>query len=471
MNVTFFGAAGEVTGSCTLVETKRARVLVDFGQHQGNHDSDQRNRDLPPISPDTLDAVVITHAHIDHIGRLPLLTRHGHRKPIYATAATRDLMRIMLRDAGSLQLMDAKRDNQRNVRQGRPLVEPLFTPEDVEHVLELVQPVAFGQRIEVAPGIKIRYFDSGHIIGSASIEMLCEDKSGVKRIVFSGDVGAKGMPILRDPVVPGEDEGRRADLIVLESTYGDRDHRPLAETLDELTTIVKEAVWAKEKILIPAFAVGRAQTVLYFLGELAETGRLPRFPVFLDSPMAKEASELYRMYPRLLDNEAQAVMREHRFLLDNEDARCTCSVEESRAINNHQGAAVVVAGSGMCTGGRILHHLKHNLWRKGVHVIIVGYQAHGTLGRKLVDGASMVRIWGEPIMVRATIHTVGGLSAHAGKSDLLDWARRAAGARPNQARFVLNHGEDIPRASLAAAIQTSLGAEVMMPIWGERIEL
>jgi len=471
MNVTFFGAAGEVTGSCTLVETKRARVLVDFGQHQGNHDSDQRNRDLPPISPETLDAVVITHAHIDHIGRLPILTRHGYRKPIYATNATRDLMRIMLRDAGSLQLMDAKRDNQRNLRQGRPLVEPLFTPEDVERVLELIQPVALGQRTEVAPGVRIRYFDSGHIIGSASVEMLCDDNSNSKRLVFSGDVGPKGTPILRDFVVPPEEDGHPADLIVLESTYGDRDHRPLADTLDELTTIVKEAVWAKEKILIPAFAVGRAQTILYFLGELIESGRLPRFPVFLDSPMAKEASELYRAHPRLLDDEAKAVVRDHRFLLDHEDMRCTCSVEESKAINNHQGAAVVVAGSGMCTGGRILHHLKHNLWRKGVHVIIVGYQAHGTLGRKLVEGASMVRVWGEPITVRANIHTVGGLSAHAGKSDLLDWARRAAGAHPDQARFVLNHGEDAPRAALADAIRTTLGAKVALPAWGERIEI
>lgn len=471
MNVTFFGAAGEVTGSCTLVETKRARVLVDFGQHQGNHDSDQRNRELPPISPETLDAVVITHAHIDHIGRLPILAQHGFRKPIYATTATRDLMRIMLRDAGSLQLMDAKRDNLRNVRQGRPLVEPLFTPEHVERVLELIQPIPLGQRTQVAPGIKIRYFDSGHIIGSASIEMLCDDNAATKRLIFSGDVGGKGMPILRDPVVPIEDEGRRADLIVLESTYGDRDHRPLPETLDELTTIVKEAVWAKEKILVPAFAVGRAQTMLYFLGELAETGRVPRFPVFLDSPMANEASELYRAYPRLLDDEAKAVIRDNRFLLDHQDARFTASAEESKAINNHQGAAVVIAGSGMCTGGRILHHLKHNLWRKGVHVIIVGYQAQGTLGRKLVDGASMVRVLGEPIAVRAKIHTVGGLSAHAGQSDLLAWARLASGAHPTKARFALVHGEERARAPLAQAIESSLGAMVTTPARGERIEL
>lgn len=471
MNVTFFGAAGEVTGSCTLVETRRARVLVDFGQHQGNHDSDRRNRELPPISPESLDAVVITHAHIDHIGRLPVLTQHGYRKPIYATPATRDLMRIMLRDAGSLQLMDAKRANQRNTRQGRPLVEPLFTPDDVERVLELIHPVPFGQRMEVAPGIKIRYFDSGHIIGSASVEMLCDDKGDTKRLIFSGDVGGKGMPILKDPVVPTDDEGHRPDLIVLESTYGDRDHRPLPETIDELTTIIKEAVWEKEKILIPAFAVGRAQTMLYFLGELAETGRVPRFPVFLDSPMANEASELYRAYPRLLDDEAKAVLRDNRFLLDHQDARFTASAEESKAINNHQGAAVVIAGSGMCTGGRILHHLKHNLWRKGVHVIIVGYQAHGTLGRKLVEGASMVRVLGEPIAVRAKIHTIGGLSAHAGKSELLDWARRAAGAHPNQARFVLNHGEDRPRAALAEAITTALGAKVATPNWGDRIEV
>lgn len=471
MNVTFFGAAGEVTGSCQLVQTRQARILVDFGQHQGNHDSDRRNRDLPPINPQTLDAVVITHAHIDHIGRLPLLIQHGYRKPIYATPATRDLMRIMLRDAGELQLMDARRANQRNLRQGRPTVEPLFTPDDVERVLELVQPIPLGQRTQVAPGIKIRYFDSGHILGSASVEMLCEEGNVTKRLIFSGDLGPKGMPILRDPVVPAEGEGLDADLIVLESTYGDRDHRPLAQTLDELTTIFKEAVWAKEKVLVPAFSVGRAQTILYFLGELAQTGRLPRFPVFLDSPMAKEASDLYRAHPRLLDEDAKAVMRDDRFLLDHEDVRCTTSVDESRAINNHQGAAAIVAGSGMCTGGRIMHHLKHNLWRKGVHVIIVGYQAHGTLGRKLVDGATRVRVLGEPILVRATIHTVGGLSAHAGKSDLLDWARRAAGPRPAKARFALTHGEDAPRAALAEAIRTDLGANVATPAYGQPIEL
>lgn len=494
MKISFYGAAGEVTGSCQLVEVgdsgngqgPRARVLVDFGQHQGDRTADARNRVMPPIEPRGLDSVVVTHAHVDHTGRLPLLVREGFRGRIYATAATCDLTRVLLRDAASLQAMDARRSSQRAMRRGAPAVEPLFTPEDVELVIERLTPIAFGQRIEVAPGVKIRAFDSGHILGSASIEMEVQEPGGAgsKRIVFSGDIGPRGVPILRDPVVPGEAEGLGADLVVLESTYGDRDHRPLAQSLDEVSEIVREAVWEKEKVLVPAFAVGRAQLLMHCMAELQEGGRVPRFPVYLDSPMAREASDAYRAHARLLDEEARDDVRRGRFLLDHPDVVCTCSAAESRALNDRPGAAVIIAGSGMCTGGRILHHLKHNVWRKGVHVLMVGYQASGTLGRMLVERRPLVRVLGETLLVRAKVHTVGGLSAHAGQAELAEWAARAvgrgadggagkagAGGKPagGAPRIVLTHGEERPRAVLGALLEQRLGARVEMPMWGQSV--
>lgn len=459
MRIQFFGAAGEVTGSCSLVETGQARVLIDMGMHQGDRDAWRRNFEMPPIDPARLDAVLITHAHIDHVGRLPLLTRAGYRGPIYATKATCELTGIMLRDAGSIQESDAERASARRARMGLPPVAPLFTRDEVEPVLALLRPVDYDRAREVARGISARWTEAGHIIGSASIQLHvgAMGPRPDRRVVFSGDLGPRHMPLLREPEPP-----HGADLVVLESTYGDRDHRPLESTLDEFGQIIHDTVWARQRVLIPAFAVGRSQQLVYHLGTIVRRGTLPRFPIIVDSPMAAEAFALYKRHAALFDGDAEALFDQGHQPLAIPGLELVSGSERSREFNRIEGAAVIIAASGMCTGGRILHHLRHHLWKRDTHVVIVGFQAAGSLGRQLVDGAQAVRIMGDTVAVRAKIHTLGGFSAHAGRTELLDWAdtfRRPDGSWP---RFVLNHGEPAPRAALAAALRDR-GASVQEP--------
>ena len=464
MKLTFFGAAGEVTGSCTLLETGRARVLVDFGLHQGGVTSEVRNHRVPPFDGPRLDAVLLTHAHIDHIGRLPLLPGAGFRGPIYATAATCDFCPIMLEDSARVQESDVERNNRRRARQGKPPVLALYTDREVASVMPLLRPVPYDQEREVAPGVRAKWVDAGHMLGSASIQLAVEDNGGTKVVVFSGDVGPTGAALLRDPT-----KLRHADAVVMESTYGDRNHQPLDATVTEFEGIVREAVWAKERILIPAFAVGRSQQMIYYLGELERSGRVPRFPVYLDSPMAIKAMDLYKKYQSQMDPETLKMIGEGTNPLFIPDLICTATGEESKKLNDMAGCFVVIAASGMCNGGRILHHLRHGLWRRDAHVVIAGFQAQGSLGRQLVDGASHVRINGERIAVRAKVHTLGGFSAHAGQGDLLAWAKNFVdGGIP---RFILNHGEEKARAVLRGLIEVGMKARVTSPEWGESVEL
>ncbi|GIW89446.1 MAG: MBL fold metallo-hydrolase [Isosphaeraceae bacterium] len=461
MRIRLCGAAGEVTGSGYLVETGSAQVLVDFGMFQGRGASQARNRAVAPVHPRRLDAVVLTHGHLDHCGRLPILARRGLKAPIYATAATADVAGIVLRDAAHLQQEDAARATRRNLRRGRPPVEPLFTAGDVDAVAARFRPLAYGQPQEVAQGVTIRLFEAGHLLGSASVEMRVETGAGTRVIVFSGDLGVRGTALLRDPEPPP-----RADLVFLESTYGDRDHRPLGATLDELRGILADAWGARERVLVPAFAIGRSQQILYHVGEMFRTRQLERFPIYLDSPMAIEAVELYRKYRMLLDREAQA-LGGRELHPDLETLRFCRTPEESQRLNNLRDVALILAGSGMCEGGRIVHHLKHNLWRSYVHVVFVGYQAEGTLGERLVRGAKQVRIHGEEVVVKARIHTLGGFSGHAGQSELLEWLAPMASERP---RVVLTHGEERPRAALQGAIRQRYGIEAERPGPGAVIE-
>jgi len=463
MRIRVFGAAGEVTGSCYLVETDQARVLVEFGLHQGDPSSERRNRRMPPIRPRDLDAVVLTHAHLDHSGRLPMLVREGFGGPIWTTDASVELCDILLKDSAQIQEGDAERTNRRRLRRGGRLVTPLYTTLDVEQTMPLFREVRYAQEVEVAPGIVCRWMDAGHILGSASVEMRVREGSTEKVIVFSGDIGPRDAPLLRSPRTFDE-----ADLVFLESTYGDRDHRPLDETLDEFVSILRSARTPTGRVIIPAFAVGRTQQLLYFIGELWRSGRLEHPRVYMDSPMAISATDLYRRYRHLFDAEARAIIEAGDSPLRFPGLHVARTREQSMAINALGHSVVVISASGMCTGGRVLHHLKHSLWREDAHIVIVGFQAEGTLGRRLVDGQRRVRVLGEDIVVRAKIHTLGGFSAHAGQSDLVRWMRSLAPARP---RVILTHGEDPARRALRDRLRDDLRLDAELPAYGELIEV
>lgn len=462
MRLTFFGAAGEVTGSCTQLGTSQASLLVDFGLHQGPPEVERRNERFPEIDFESLDAIVLTHAHLDHCGRLPLLAKNGFEGPIYATRATIDLCDILLRDAASIQESDAERLSRRRMRRGKAPVQPLYTGADAEAILTRFVPVDYEEPREVAPGVTARFIDAGHILGSASVELVCNDGSSEKTVVFSGDVGVRGTPLLRDPQTFDH-----ADVLVLESTYGDRDHRSIDDTLSELTGILERAAGEGGKILIPAFAVGRTQNLIFYLGQMRRAGILADLPVYVDSPMATETTELYRSHREVFDEQAWAIINAGQSPLSFSGLHFTRSPDESKALNALEACHLIISAAGMMSGGRILHHLKHALWKESTHLIVVGYQAKGTLGRRIVDGAKSVRIMGEPVAVRAHLHTLGGLSAHAGKSGLVEWASSLEKSNP---RVLLNHGENAPRAALAKTLHSELGYACQTPEFGQSFE-
>lgn len=465
MKLSFYGASGEVTGSCYLLETGRARVLIDFGLHQGGARAELRNRHFPPIGADRLDAVVLTHAHIDHCGRLPLLVRTKFRGPIFCTPATQDLTGIMLRDSAHVQTMDAERYGRANLRQGKRPASPmpLYTMGEVEAVLPLLRPMPYETPREIAPGVTARLVDAGHIIGSASVELIVENGGNRKVIVFSGDLGPIGAPLIKDPTL-----FQAADICLLESTYGDRDHRALGASLQELAGILAAARGDDGKVLIPAFAVGRTQQLIFHFGNFSRQGLLAGVPVVIDSPMATQTTDLYRKFQGLFDHESSQMLASGQPPLVFPELHFTRTSQESAALNPVGGGLVVIAASGMCTGGRILHHLRHNLWKPQTHVVIVGYQAEGTAGRKIVEGARQIRIMGEPIAVRAHVHTLGGFSAHSGQSGLLAWAGSLASVRP---RMFLTHGEERPRGILADQIKSRFGITAERPEFGQSVEL
>lgn len=463
--LTFHGAAGEVTGSCHLLNTEAANILLECGLHQGNRDDEARNEASFPFDPAALDAVVLSHGHLDHSGRLPRLVRAGYGGPVYCTPQTRDLLRIMLRDAAFLQLRDIEWENKRRQRAGRELLEPLYTQEDVDQTLEQCIPVELDGAVEIAPGVALRFHDAGHIIGSAAVELTLTGRDGARRLVFSGDIGNPNTLLMPDPQVP-----EAADWVIMESTYGDRDHKPIEDTREELAQILQQAHRDGGNVLIPAFAVGRTQEVLFHLAMLRRAGRLPQPLVYLDSPMAIEVSALYLSNLQALDRaDLDRLTDQGRTSLLEvlEFIRPSRSTEDSMALNRIHGGAVIVAGSGMCTGGRIRHHLKHNLWRRETRLVIVGFQAQGTLGRRIVDGAERVNILGEEIAVRAQVHTLGGYSAHAGRSQLLDWAGRVGG----DPAFFLVHGEQPALEALAQGLRERLGAKVTIPTPGQSVPL
>jgi metallo-beta-lactamase family protein len=463
MRITLHGAAGGVTGSAYLIETTDARVLVDCGMFQGSKKDEAKNVIPPELKPDRLDAVVLTHAHLDHTGRLPLLVKSGFKGPIYANEATQKLTDLILRDAAKVQAYDTERTNRKRERNGQEPIEPLFTSADVESTLERLRTVWYDKLFEPARGMSVQAVDAGHMLGSSSIAVTVTEGLKKKVIVFSGDIGPHKVPILRDPV-----SFTHADLVFLESTYGDRDHRAMKDTLIELRDIIREAVVGGGKMLVPAFAVGRTQQILYHLTVLFDRHEIPTFPVFVDGPMSIEATRIYASHPELYDEEAAELARDG-LLTEKLPGVTVCETpEESKALNSHVGPCMIIAGAGMCNAGRIVHHLRHNLGRTGTHVVIVGYQAEGTMGRQLVDGARQLQIFGDSIDVRAKIHTLNGFSAHAGQSDLLKWYERLSGSKPP---VVLTHGEDRGRNGLRDALKKRFGVDSRLPLQGDTIEI
>jgi metallo-beta-lactamase family protein len=463
MKIHFHGAAGDVTGSAYHVVTKDASILVDCGFFQGRKEESAKNRRKVNLERGHLDAVVLTHGHLDHIGRLPLLTRKGYKGPIYATAPTLDIATLILKDSLSLQKQDLKRENQKRARAKLPPLEPLFEEADVRKLKPLITPVRYKQRFTVAPGIEARLVDAGHVIGSASVELTVTENGRKKVVVFSGDLGPRGAPLLKDP-----EPFKEADVVIMESTYGDRNHRSMHETAIQGREIIAKAIEQKAKVLVPVFAVGRTQLLLYLLAGAFKRRTLPSFPIYLDSPMAIQATKIYGANNELFDEEALAMVKSGDLRKSLAVARPCPSPGESRALNNVKGPSLIMAGSGMCNGGRIMHHLRHNLPIPETAVLIVGFQSQGTLGRKLVDGAKSVTMFGEEVPVRASIHTMGGFSAHADQKGLLDWFSSMAASRP---RTIITHGEDRARKAFSELIQARFGITTEQPNLGDVLEI
>jgi metallo-beta-lactamase family protein len=463
MKITVIGAAGgEVTGSAYYVQTQQGSVLVDCGMFQGGRKAEALNR--PPTSAkQKLDAVLLTHGHLDHTGRLPLLARRGHRPPVFATPATIEMASLIMRDSARIQAADAIRRNRKKERAGEVPQEPLYTPQDAEDIIQLLRPVPYQQAVNVAPGVQAIWTEAGHMLGSASIQLIVNENGRHKRVVFSGDLGPKGALILRD-----FEPFRHADMVFLESTYGDHDHRPFRETVDEFVRVVKDAVENGGKILVPTFAVGRAQLLTTLLAWMFRTKKVRPFPIFLDSPMAIEATKIYVRHRDLFEERTTKFIAHRPLRADLKTMTMSVTAQDSQKINDQAGPCLIMAGAGMCNAGRIVHHLKQNLWKPETHVLIVGYQSHGSLGRRLVEGEKVVRIFGEKVIVEAKIHTMGGFSAHAGQKDLIAWFEKIAPSKP---RVVLTHGEDGPREALASIIQRQFRLRPQLPKMGDVIEV
>jgi metallo-beta-lactamase family protein len=458
MKLEFFGAAAEVTGSCHVLHVGGKKVLLDCGLIQGSRKDEERNRDPFPFDAAKIDAVVLSHAHLDHCGRLPLLVKRGFRGPVFAQEASCELVAILLADAAHL----AQRDAEYKTRKTGKRVKPLYTLVEGEQVMRQMRSRKYREVFKVEKGIKVRFRDAGHILGSCAVEVWVEEKGIERKILFSGDLGQYDTPILKDP-----EPIDHADVVLMESTYGGRRHRDREQTITELGEILTSARSRKGNILIPAFSIGRSQEIMYQLGKHYEEWDLGRFQVFLDSPMAIETSKVYWEYTHLYDEEATRLRLENGGMPLLPNLKLSRRPEESMAINRIRSGAIVIAGSGMCNGGRIIHHLKHNLDREETQVLITGYMANGSLGRRLVNREETVRIHGKTIPVRASIHTVGGLSAHGDQDDLAHWYENMENRPP----VYLVHGEVDSQQAFQKYLHNRNGAEVHLPKPGDTLNL
>lgn len=471
MKLGFFGAAGEVTGSCTLVETGGCRFLVDCGMFQGGREARTKNLNALKFGCDVraIDFVLLTHAHIDHSGLLPLLSVLGYRGPVHATPATIDLLHVLLRDCAHIQEKESEWALRHQRRRGKDsrfaAPPPLYTVAQAEASLKLLRPASYGELIRPAEAVSVRFHDAGHILGSSWLEVTVSGEGRPRKMVFSGDLGMSGRPVLKDP----EKLIAEADVLLIESTYGDRLHRPLAETEDEIVAAFERVRRTQGNLIMPAFAVGRTQEIIYILADLVRRRRLAPQKIYIDSPMATAATHITWEHPDLIDSETRELIAWMRRNPKQMQVEFVADAEGSRALNAVRSGAVIISASGMCEAGRIKYHLRENLPRSECSILITGFQAAGTLGRRLVDGARLVKLFGQPVPVRATIHTVGGLSAHADQAGLLAWLRGFH--TPPQHAFVV-HGEATASAAFARAIRDQLGWPMpQLPFMGERVSL
>jgi metallo-beta-lactamase family protein len=460
MDITFAGAAREVTGSCHLVRVDGRTVALDCGMFQGQRAESNRKNRLLPAPVESIDALVLSHAHIDHSGRIPFLVRNGFSGPIYCTPATRDLMAYMLQDSANIQVRDAEH----LARRGKGFVEPLYDTRDVSRTMEQVISIPYGRAFDVVPGITATFVDAGHILGSASVILDCLESGVERRLVFSGDIGRWHLPIIRDPVIP-----EKADAVIMESTYGNRDHAPPEDARARLASIVSETAARGGRVMIPAFAVGRTQEILYVLHALSIDGKIPKIPIFIDSPLASDVTSVFEMHPDCFDTGEELIRRvEQLFRFDL--VRYTRKVEESKALNSLRTPFIVIAASGMAESGRIVHHLVHGADDPRNTILIVGFQAEHTLGRRIVEKRPTIRVFGDEIPLRARVEVLNGYSAHADRGELLRWIAGVKERSPSLRRVLLVHGE--PEAQdIFAGVVRSRGMDVSAPEPGEKVSL
>ncbi|MCE5312995.1 MAG: MBL fold metallo-hydrolase [Nitrospiraceae bacterium] len=460
MKIRFLGAARTVTGSCFHLAVNNMQMLVDCGMTQGE-DAKETDRHEFDFNPSEIEYVFLTHSHIDHSGLLPRLVKKGFKGRILLTDAAADLTEIMLYDSANIQEKDAQWATTKAQRAGLDTeIAPLYTIEDVSSTIGFFERVPYDKLLHLGKGVKYRFIDAGHILGSATLELWFQDAAAEKKIVFSGDIGKKGNPVIRDPEVPVD-----ANYIVMESTYGNRLHKSMKESIDELVEAIKVTFKRGGNVIIPSFAVGRTQDLLYIFNQLVRKGKLYNINVYIDSPLAEKATNIYLSHPELYDDETRKLLRTQSSKGLN--IHFTHSTLESMDLNKIHSGAIIIAGSGMCEGGRIRHHLKHNLWRQECSVLFVGFQAKGTLGRRIVDGAKHVRVFGEDIAVKARIYTIGGFSAHADQKELLEWL----GGYADHPQVFVVHGEDQTTRDFAAKINDTYGFKTAIPDEGEEFDI
>jgi metallo-beta-lactamase family protein len=464
MKIRFHGAAQTVTGSQHLLEVNGSRILLDCGLYQGRRsETYERNRNHP-FDPSKLDAVILSHAHIDHSGNLPHLVKHNFGGPIYATKATADLADIMLRDSGHIQESDAMFVNKKRAKRGEPPIEPLYTIRDAEQVASHFRQMDYEQTFEAAPGVTARFVEAGHILGSAAVVLDIEDNGRKLRLWFSGDIGRRKLPLLRDPVLP---EG--ADYMIMESTYGDKPHRDPDAAYEEFREVVVRTIKRDGKIIIPSFAVGRTQELVYFLNQMVNDGTIRHIPVFVDSPLAVNATDIFKKHPECLDKETHEFVRQYRHpALEFKGLTYTRSVEESKALNERKDPMVIISASGMAEAGRILHHLRNNIENPRNTVLIVGWQAPYTLGRRLAEREKRIKIFGEAFTRRADVETIGGLSAHAGRDLLSEYA---LAVKDQVKKIFLVHGEEKSAMALRENLSEHGLSEVYYPELHSSVEI